>query len=65
MDGALGLTAFLGGLFLAAVLLFAMLRNKRRTPAQKARTEAGTRDLYAAEDARAKDDEATPGGVKP
>ncbi|MEH3107035.1 MAG: hypothetical protein PGN09_07000 [Sphingomonas fennica] len=60
MDGALGITAFLGGLLLAAVLLFAMLRNRKRTPAEKARTEAATHDLYAREDRDAKRNEVAP-----
>ncbi len=60
MDGALGLTALFGGLLLAAVLFYAAMRNRKISAGQKARSEAATHDLYAAEDRDAKRDEVAP-----
>jgi hypothetical protein len=50
MGGSLGLVAAIGGFLLAAVILFAVLRNQRRTPADVRRTEEATKDLYARTD---------------
>ena len=55
MSGSLGLIAIIGAALLAVALLYAMLRN-RRTPAQEARTEQATHDLYQREDRAAKRD---------
>ena len=46
IDG-IGLTGIIGGLLLAAVLLFAALANRRRTRSDVRRTEEATKDLYA------------------
>ena len=46
MEG-IGLTAAIGGFLLAAVLLYAVLANRRRSRADVQRTEAATKDLYA------------------
>jgi hypothetical protein len=45
MDG-IGLAAAIGGFVLAAVLLWAVLRNRQRTPADRQRTEEATRRLH-------------------
>lgn len=47
MGGSLGLTAIIGGLLLAAVLLFAVLRNRQRSAGARQRTEEATKELYA------------------
>ena len=47
MGGGIGWTAAIGGLVLAAVLLFAVIANRRRSRAAQRRTEEATRDLYA------------------
>ena len=60
MDAGLGLSAAIGGLILAAVLLFAMLRNKQRTPREEARSEAATHKLYENIDAEDKRNEVAP-----
>ncbi len=43
---AMGPIAAIGGLLLVAVLLFAMAMNRRRSRADRQRTEEATRDLY-------------------
>jgi hypothetical protein len=45
MEG-IGTMAMVGGFLLAAVLLYAFLMNKRRTPADVQRTEEATKQLY-------------------
>lgn len=45
MDG-IGLTAAIGGLVLAAVLLFAAIANRRRSKGAVRRTEDATAKLY-------------------
>lgn len=54
MSGTMGWVALVGGLILAAVLLFGMLSNRRRAHGDKLRTEDATRDLYARTDAQDK-----------
>ena len=45
-------TLGLGTILLGLIMWLAMMRNrKHETPSEIARTEAGTRDLYAAQDA--------------
>ena len=39
-----------GPLVLAAVILWALLRNRKSTPREEERTEEATRDLYREED---------------
>lgn len=51
-----GLQTIVGGFLLFAVLLWAMLRNRKSTPEEIDRTEAATRELYKEEDAAHKDD---------
>lgn len=46
MGGSLGLTALIGGILIAAVLVFATIANRRRSNADRRRTEEGTRALY-------------------
>ena len=60
MDGGLGLTAIIGGILLAAVLLFAMLRNKQRTGSEFFFNDSATHDLYKRMDADDKRDETAP-----
>jgi hypothetical protein len=50
MGGSIGLTAAIGGILLAIVILYAVLRNQRRTEADRRRTEEATKDLYARTD---------------
>jgi hypothetical protein len=50
MGGSIGLTAAIGGILLAIVLLYAVIRNSRRTDRDRRRTEEATRDLYARTD---------------
>jgi hypothetical protein len=45
MDG-IGITAAFGGFLLAIVLLWAMLRNRKRSAADVRRTEEATRALH-------------------
>ena len=47
-----------GPIILAAVLIWALLRNRKARPGEIDRTEAATRDLYREEDAehRGEDD---------
>ena len=47
MSGSIGLTAAIGGFLLLAVIIYAWLRNQRRSDADRQRTEEATRDLYA------------------
>jgi hypothetical protein len=51
-----GLQTIVGGFLLFAVLLWAVLRNRKSTPEEIDRTEAATRELYKEEDAAHKDD---------
>jgi len=46
----LGVVAAIGGFLLVLVLLYGVIRNKRRTDADRRRTEEATRDLYARTD---------------
>ena len=46
MEG-IGTVAAIGGILLAIVLLWATLKNRRRTDADVQRTNEATRDLYA------------------
>jgi len=46
MPDGIGLMAMIGGIALAAVLLFAVLTNRRRSPAAEKWTEQKTHDLY-------------------
>jgi len=46
MPDGIGLMAMIGGLALAAVLLFAVLSNRRRSAAAEEWTEQATHDLY-------------------
>ena len=46
MEG-IGTVAAIGGFLLAAVLLWAVYSNRKRTPADESRTDAATRKLYA------------------
>jgi uncharacterized protein YpmB len=50
-EGFWGFVIIAGPLVLALVMAFALLRNRKRTPRQEARTEAATRAGY--EDATA------------
>ena len=50
MSGSLGMTAAIGGFLLALVLLYAVLRNRQRSDADRRRTEEATKDLYARTD---------------
>ncbi|HEV2748792.1 MAG TPA: hypothetical protein VGW34_16030 [Allosphingosinicella sp.] len=45
-----GIITIVGPLLLAAVLLWALLRNRKSPPEEIDRTEQATRDLYRAED---------------
>ncbi len=45
-----GLIAAIGGIILALVLLYAVLRNRQRTASDERRTEEATKDLYARTD---------------
>ncbi len=51
-----GIQTIVGGFLLFAVLLWAMLRNRKSSQADVDRTEQATRDLYREEDAAHKDD---------
>ena len=51
-----GLITIIGPLLLAAVLLWAMLRNRKSTPREVDRTEQATKDLYDREEAARGDD---------
>jgi protein-S-isoprenylcysteine O-methyltransferase Ste14 len=52
-----GLQTIIGGFLLFAVLLWAMLRNRKSTPEEVDRTERATRDLYREEDAAHRKDD--------
>ena len=52
-----GLQTIVGGFLLFAVLLWAVLRNRKSSGAEVDRTEAATRELYREEDAAHKDDD--------
>jgi hypothetical protein len=51
-----GLQTIVGGFLLFAVLLWAVLKNRKSSQAEVDRTEAATRELYREEDAAHKDD---------
>ena len=46
-----GLITIIGPMVLAAVLIWALLRNRKSTPREDDRTEQATSDLYDAEEA--------------
>jgi len=46
MGGSMGLIALVGGLLIAGVLAWAVLANRRRSGAERRRTETATHDLY-------------------
>jgi len=46
----LGMIAAIGGTLLVIVLVFAIIRNQRRSDADRRRTEEATRNLYARTD---------------
>ena len=46
----LGWVAAIGGAVLAVAILYGLLRNQRRTNADRQRTEEATRNLYARSD---------------
>jgi hypothetical protein len=46
----LGWVAAIGGAVLAIAILYGLLRNRRRTDADRQRTEEATRTLYARSD---------------
>ena len=54
-----GLLTIIGPVLLGAVLLWALLRNRKASPREDDRTEAATRDLYQREEAarRREDDD--------
>ena len=56
IGGSLGLTAAIGGILLVIVFVYAIMRNRQRTPRDEARTEQATKDLYAQTD---REDEAS------
>jgi hypothetical protein len=45
-DGLWSFVVIVGPIILVAALLFAMLRNRKRSPREEARTEQATRELY-------------------
>ncbi|GAA4215887.1 hypothetical protein GCM10022253_11180 [Sphingomonas endophytica] len=45
-DGWWSFVVIVGPIILVAALLFAMLRNRKRSPREEARTEQATRELY-------------------
>ncbi len=45
-DGLWSFVVIAGPIILVAALLFAILRNRGRTPREEARTEQATRELY-------------------
>ena len=51
------LQTIIGAALLVAVLLWAVLRNRKSTPAERDRTERATKDLYREEEAARRDDE--------
>ncbi len=46
MGGTIGLTALAGGILIGAALLYGWLANRRRSGADRRRTEQATQDLY-------------------
>lgn len=48
--GSWGIVTIIGPLLLAAVLLWALLRNRKVSKSDVDRTEQGTRDLYREEE---------------
>ena len=46
----LGMIAAIGGTLLVIVLVFAVIRNQRRSDADRRRTDEATRNLYARTD---------------
>jgi hypothetical protein len=52
------LVTILGPILLGGVLIWAISRNRKQSPREVARTEAGTRELYRQEDAEAHRDHA-------
>ena len=44
--GSVGIVAAVGGLLLAAVILFGVISNRRRSNADRRRTEDATANLY-------------------
>jgi hypothetical protein len=60
MEG-IGIVAAIGGTLLALVLLWAMLRNRQRTPADRQRTEEATRALNRSIDRQDKVTDPDPG----
>ncbi|HLL29944.1 MAG TPA: hypothetical protein VK403_03005 [Allosphingosinicella sp.] len=48
--GSWGIITIIGPLLLAAVLLWALLRNRKSRRSDANRTEQGTRDLYREEE---------------
>lgn len=55
----------IGPILLAAVILWAIRRNKKTTGSDLARTDAGTRELYREEDDEADHDTAIGGAPRP
>jgi hypothetical protein len=51
-----GIINIVGPLLLAVVILWALLKNRKSTPAEIERTEEATRELYKKEDAAHRDD---------
>ena len=51
-----GLQTIVGGFLLFAVLMWAVLKNRKSSRREIDRTEAATRELYREEDAAHKDD---------
>ena len=51
-----GIQTIIGAALLAAVLLWAMLRNRKSTREEVDRTEQSTRDLYREEESAHRDD---------
>jgi len=57
----MGTVAAIGGIILAIVLLWAMLRNRQRTPSDVRRTEEATRALHQQIDRQDKVTDPDPG----
>lgn len=58
---AMGMIAAIGGLVLAAILLWAVMRNRQRTSADVRRTEEATRSLHQQMDRQDKVTDPDPG----
>jgi len=54
---------WIGACILGLALAYGIMRNRRRTGAEKALTERATKDLYAAEDRKEKRDRVSTGSV--